>query len=146
MGLGDHANSKAYCKIVIMLNKKRLASSWIFAQKRGLDNAGYEDHSWAVDEVINFAANKPNDLWEIILEILALDDSEEIVKAVGAGPLEDLMVYHGEQFIDEIEKQAAKSNAFKTAMQNVWLDGDDSSLYKRFYEIADIRPPFENVE
>lgn len=129
-----------------MLNKRRLASSWIFAQKRGVDNTGYEEQSWAVDEVINFAADEPGYLWEIILEILEIDDSEEIIKAVGAGPLEDLMVYHGERFIDEIEKQAAKSSAFKTAMQNVWLDGDDSKLCKIFYEIAGIRPPFEHVE
>lgn len=141
MGLGDYANSQAYCKIATMLNKRRLASSWIFAQKRGVDNTGYAEHSWAVDEVINFAADEPDNLWEIILEILEIDDSEEIIKAVGAGPLEDLMVYHGERFIDVIEKQAAKSIAFKTAMQNVWLDSDDSKMHTKFYEIAGIDPP-----
>jgi len=124
-----------------MLNKRRLASSWIFAQKRGVDNTGYEEHSWAVDEIINFAADEPDNLWEIILEILEIDNSEEIIKAVGAGPLEDLMVYHGERFIDVIEKQAAKSIAFKTAMQNVWLDSDDSKMHTKFYEIAGIDPP-----
>ncbi|MEE9421907.1 MAG: hypothetical protein V3V50_01985 [Gammaproteobacteria bacterium] len=124
-----------------MLNMKRLVSSWIFAQKRGVDRPGYETHSWAVDEVINFASDKPDLLWETILEILDLDSSEEIIKAVGAGPLEDLMVYHGSQFIQKVDSQAEKSNVFKTAMQNVWLDSDDTSVYSKFYEIAGIEQP-----
>ena len=126
-----------------MNDKTRLAKSWIFAHKLGVDKIGYEQHSWAVDEVIEMAIDKPNDLWDLILEILKIDDSNEIVAAVGAGPLEDLMVNHGPDFIEKIEEQAESSSAFKNAMKSTWLDSEDTTLYKKFYHIADIKPPFE---
>ena len=118
----------------VMLDMDRLAKAWIFAQKLGVDSLGYEKHSWAVDEVINFATEKPEDLWQVILKILELDGSNEIAKAVGAGPLEDLMVHHGEGFIDKVEEQASKSDVFKTAMKSVWLDSDDTPICARFFE------------
>lgn len=123
-----------------MADIDRLAKAWIFAQKLGVDSSGYEKHSWAVDEVISLA-EKPEDLWKIILRILELDDSDEVVKAVGAGPLEDLMVHHGELFIGQVEEQASKSDVFKTAMKGVWLDSDDTPVWARFFEIAGVPKP-----
>src|SRR4051794_11157068 len=117
-----------------MSDKDKLAKSWIFAQKLGVDSPGYEKHSWAVDEIIDLAADQPDELWLIILRILEIDSSEEIVKAVGAGPLEDLMVQHGEKLIDKVEDQASKSGAFKAAMKGVWLDSDDTQVCARFFE------------
>jgi hypothetical protein len=122
--------------------RDKLIRSWIFAQKLGINNPGYEKHSWAVDRVINLAIDDPEELWEIIFQILELDNSEQIIKAVGAGPLEDLMVQHGEIFIDRVEKQASKSEVFKSAMCNVWLDNDDTKIYAKFFEIAGIEPPY----
>lgn len=125
-----------------MTDKKKLASAWIMAQKIGVDNPGYERCSWAVDELINIVHENSEELWLIILEILNLDSSEEIIKAVGAGPLEDLMVSYDKAYIEKIEKQASKSKVFKNAMQNVWLDQNDTTLYEKFYEIAEMSPPF----
>ncbi len=126
-----------------MADIKNLASTWIMAQKIGVDNIGYEKCSWAVCKLIDMADGEPEKLWEVILAILDLDCSENIIKSVGAGPLEDLFVNYDKEYIDMIEEQASKSNVFKTAMKNVWLDGNDTPLYKRFYDIADTRPPFD---
>lgn len=125
-----------------MTDIDRLAKAWIFAQKLGVDSPGYEKHSWAVDEVINMAAEEPQDLWQIILKILELDNSDEVARAVGAGPLEDLMVHHGEEFIGKVEEQVSRSDAFKTAMKSVWLDSDDTPICARFFELAGIPRPF----
>lgn len=119
-----------------MTDINRLAKTWIFAQKLGVDSPGYEKHSWAVDEVINMVTERPQDLWQIILKILELDSADEIASAVGAGPLEDLMVHHGEDFIGKVEEHASKSDAFKTAMKSVWLDSDDTPICARFLELA----------
>ena len=125
-----------------MIDTDRLAKAWIFAQKLGVDSPGYEKQSWAVDEVINLATEKPEDLWQIILKILEIDSSDEVAKAVGAGPLEDLMLHYGEDFIGKVEEQASKSDIFKTAMKSVWLDSDDTPICARFFELAGIPRPF----
>ncbi|MCG7984202.1 MAG: hypothetical protein JAY90_15805 [Candidatus Thiodiazotropha lotti] len=124
------------------MDTRKLASSWISAQKFGVGNTGYDSHSWAVSELIELAVDDPEKTWILIKEILKLDDSDYIVKSVGAGPLEDLMVYHGKIFIERIQKEASMSDSFKNAMQNVWLDSDDTDLCVRFYEIAGIDQPF----
>lgn len=87
-------------------------------------------------------ADEPDEVWNIILGILGEDDSEIIVKAVGAGPLEDLMVLHGEEFIDKVESEAFKCKTFKEAMKYTWLDGDDTKVCTRFFAIAGIEKPF----
>ncbi|MCU7904827.1 MAG: hypothetical protein KZQ76_03050 [Candidatus Thiodiazotropha sp. (ex Epidulcina cf. delphinae)] len=92
--------------------------------------------------MIDLVIDHPERVWELILEILRIDDSEEIIKAVGAGPLEDLMVHHGDHFIDKIEHEAANSKSLIIAMQNVWLDSDDTAFCSRFYDIAGIQQPF----
>lgn len=124
-----------------MTDIDRLAKAWIFAQKLGADSSGYERQSWAVDEVINLATEKPEDLWRVILRILELDSSDEIAKAVGAGPLEDLILHYGEYFIGRVEEEAAKSSVFKIAMRSVWLDSNDTSVWVKFYEIAGTPKP-----
>jgi len=126
-----------------MTNRKKLASTWIMAQKIGVDNPGYEKCSWAADELINMADSDPKELWYLILEILHLDSSEKIIKSVGAGPLEDLIVEDDKNYIEKIEIEASKSDSFRSAMRYVWLDQNDTTLYKKFYDIAGIKAPFE---
>lgn len=122
-----------------MSNRINLAKSWISAQRIGADHIGYDKFSWAVDELINMVGDNHEELWLIILEILNLDDSEEIIKAVGAGPLEDLMIYHGEKYIEKVEAEFYTSTVFEKAVRSVWLDKDDlpDAVYKRFCDIRE---------
>ena len=129
----------------ISQERDRLAKTWIFAQKLGVGTLGYDRHSWAVDELVDLAFHQPNTLWELILRILEIDRSEKVVAAIGAGPLEDLIVQHGEAFIDKVEQLAAKSPAFKTAMQNVWIEAGDTKVFKRFFAIAGVVPPAQRI-
>ncbi len=125
------------------MDKRELANAWILAHKIGYENQGYDEYCWAVNELIEKVHDDPEIVWDLILEIIMLDNSEDILNNVGAGPLEDLMVYHGEKFIDRIEQEAANSLLFQSAMQSVWLDSEDTTLCNRFYEIAGIQKPFK---
>ena len=125
----------------ISQERERLAKTWIYAQQLGVGTFGYDRHSWAVDVVIDLAFHQPNNLWELMLRIMEIDSSEKIVKAIGAGPLEDLMVQHGEALIDKVEHLATKSAAFKAAMQNVWIEDSDTPVFKKFFTIAGVAPP-----
>lgn len=140
-GIGPQRLHQARRHGKAMNDTDKLAKSWIFAQKLGVDSPGYEKQSWAVDKVIDLADQAPDELWQLILRILDLDSSEQIVNSVGAGPLEDLMAKHGESYIIKVEEQASKSEVFKRAMKSVWLDSNDTPIYTRFFKIAGIQPP-----
>ncbi len=125
----------------ISQERDKLARTWIYAQKLGIGNPGYDRYAWAIDQVLDLAFHEPNQLWQLIQRILEIDSSEKIVRALGAGPLEDLMVQHGETLIGEVEARASTSKAFKAAMQSVWLEESDTPVCKKFFAIAGIAPP-----
>ena len=77
----------------------------------------------------------------MIVRILEIDRSENIIEAVGTGPLEDLIVQHGEAFIDKVERLAAISPSFKAAMRHVWIEAGDTPVFEKFYAVAGAVPP-----
>lgn len=115
---------------------EKLAHSWVLAHRLGMDRVGYDKHKWAVDEVIELAFDQPDQLWMVIKKILELDGSAEIVGAVGAGPLEDLITRYGDRYIDAIEDYARTSDRLRAAIRGVWLDDQDTSLKDRFLAIG----------
>lgn len=52
--------------------------------------------------------------------IIAATDDQQRLCNVGAGPLEDLVHYHGAAFIDRIERAARNDTNFRVALSCVW--------------------------
>ena len=66
------------------------------------------------------AYEQPELAWELILEIHALDQSSKVMGMLAAGPLEDVIEYHGPNFIDRIELFARHSPQFRLLLGGVW--------------------------
>src|SRR6266540_1227574 len=62
--------------------------------------------AWAWEKAFDLKYENPALLWQLILEIHAQDQSNEVAEVLSAGPLEDLLSEHGQEFIEPIEKQA----------------------------------------
>ena len=58
------------------------------------------------DEVYDLAYEDPEDLWKVILEIHRLDQTQQIDLVLSAGPIEDLLAKHGDEFIVRVEAEA----------------------------------------
>jgi hypothetical protein len=80
---------------------------------------------WAWETVSGFVDDDPEKAWPIILDLIATSPSEQGIYSVAAGPLEDLVVTHGNRFIDRIEAQAKASPEFKLAIGAAWLTRSD---------------------
>ena len=63
----------------------------------------------------------PERAWPVILQLVdqAVDADLEFI---GAGPIENLVEYHGVAFIDRIESTAARSERFRGALATIWLN------------------------
>jgi hypothetical protein len=67
---------------------------------------------------MNFTA-RPEQQWTFILAAVAHAEPEQLGH-IAAGPIEHLLGWHGEQFIEAVERQAALDPKFARAMTGVW--------------------------
>jgi hypothetical protein len=71
-----------------------------------------------------------DNIWAIIRAVVALKPTQSVLGILAAGPLEDLIHYHGAEFIERIEAEAQTSPAFRHLLGGVWESGP-SDIWKR---------------
>ena len=113
-----------------------LIKTWLSAQCIDPESNEYADVSWAVDELFDLAHDDPDKLLANVIEILKIDSSPEILGAIGAGVLEDLLVYHGKDYIDTIIKLSKSDANFKASLHFTYIDKGDvpTDVYEKFQE------------
>jgi hypothetical protein len=81
------------------------------------ERAGYQ---WACSEPVDDARDDPERAWYFIL--YAPDDPRcaEHFGVLAAGPLEDLLSFHGAAFIDRVEALAHQNPKFAFLLGGVW--------------------------
>ena len=109
-----------------MENLDDLIKSWVKAQSLDPRLDAYKRFGWAVDELIDMAYQNPEKLWILIPNIINYDSSKKTLGAIGAGLIEDLLIYHGREFINKVIELASTNPAFKKALQYTFLDSTDA--------------------
>ena len=75
---------------------------------------------WAFEELTDMVRSDPDRLWRLTVAMLR-DGSDPLYQAyVAAGPLEDLLRYQGERFIDRVEALAQAEPWFVECLRGVW--------------------------
>jgi hypothetical protein len=69
--------------------------------------------------LMNFTAT-PEQQWRFILVAVSLAESDDELGHIAAGPIEHLLGWHGEGYIDIVEQQAAKDLKFARTLTGVW--------------------------
>lgn len=97
------------------------ADAYIAAQSSGhLLDAGDPDW-WAVERFMQPRTLEETEAgWLAILEVLAREPARQVLDALAAGPLEDLIHYWGPAFVDRIEEEAHSNDAFRALLDRVW--------------------------
>jgi Domain of unknown function (DUF4826) len=85
----------------------------------------YEETFWAWERVRDIAENDPELGWRVVLLLVDGAPSEEVLESVAAGPLEDLLGAHGEQFVERVEERARVDERFRQCLAGVWLTRGD---------------------
>ncbi|MBB5204872.1 hypothetical protein HNQ51_002186 [Inhella inkyongensis] len=75
---------------------------------------------WPIGKFFDLQREHPEDCWRAILAVLDLQPSEKVLGMLAAGPLEDLIEDHGEQFIERIEIEARRRSDFRSLLRGVW--------------------------
>jgi hypothetical protein len=88
-----------------------------------------EDRTMA-DAIIPPLAD-PEAAWQAVLRIMQHKLSDEQISLLAAGPIEDLLAWHGAQFIDRIEAEAQRSPAFAHVLGGVWRSNMPAEIWRR---------------
>ena len=92
------------------------------------DNSATE---WAIDKIFDITFENPEELWDLILEILHRNPPVEVKQVLAAGPLEDYLAKCGEKVIERVEAQAAKDKKFKSLLGGVWQNTMSEDVWSR---------------
>ena len=74
---------------------------------------------------------EPEVAWPAILQILQQELTEDQMAVLAAGPLEDLLVVHGPEFIDRVESEAARNPRFNHLLGGVWKNEIEPDIWQR---------------
>ena len=101
-------------------------SEWARAYIAAQSGPGVADtsdtHWWAVERFFPGNSN-PEEAWKTILQVLKLTSDERALGMLAAGPLEDLIHYSGDAFIDRIEHESRTNPTFLKIVGLVWESG-----------------------
>lgn len=118
------------------LELRKIAETWITLYYLPEDSQERQENFWAFSRLDDLCNDDPESCWEVIHLIRQLDGSEKILANLAAGPLEDLLVRHGNDFIDRIESLAEKDPQFKKLLGAVWQQDMPDAIWKRVKAVA----------
>jgi hypothetical protein len=93
------------------------AELWL-AELRG-STSDKESNMSVLVTMMTFTAT-PEQQWKFILAAVSLAESDNELGHIAAGPIEHLLGWHGESYIDLVELQAAKDSKFARTLTGVW--------------------------
>jgi hypothetical protein len=101
--------------------------AWIAYPRDGFQSETTEELDAVFAEVaIEMVRDDPESLWPIILRMVAEAPDEHHLETIGAAPLENLLWFHGPEFVDRIEAAARADSRFRKALG--YVNGWDRSI------------------
>lgn len=116
---------------------------WIIGQSYGgMKSEQYQSRRPLMQEVMCWPDDQPERAWQFILAVIARKPPPQVLAILSALLLEDLLTAHGPQFIERAAHQAAVCGVFKKLLGAVWLDSEDTLVWREVCAIAGVEPPF----
>ena len=113
----------------------KIADAWIELTRLPENSAEREGKFWSWERLHELIDQDPETAWSII-QIIRREGSDLVLSNLAAGPLEDLLVAHGKQFIDRLETLAKRDAEFKKLLGAVWQNAMPPNLWKRMKAVA----------
>jgi hypothetical protein len=100
-----------------------------FEKVSGLVRAWFAGDSESV--MYDASTEEPETAWQAILEILKHELTDEQRSLLAAGPLEDLLAWHGATFINRVEEEAKLNPRFNHLLGGVWRREMPKAIWER---------------
>ncbi|MGE3282468.1 MAG: DUF6869 domain-containing protein [Alphaproteobacteria bacterium] len=113
----------------------RIAEAWIRLYRLPEDSAEREDSFWSHERLRDLVDEEPEAAWDVI-QAIRREGSDAVLSNLAAGPFEDLLVAHGDRFIDRIEDLAERDAQFRKLLGAIWRNSIPAELWKRIKAVA----------
>ncbi|MGB6372257.1 MAG: DUF6869 domain-containing protein [Methylocella sp.] len=90
----------------------------------------------AYEKLHELVRNDPETAWHFLQKMWKLDTTDQMLANIAAGPLEDLLRYHGERLIDRIEEMTQSDPVFKKMLGAVWRNTIPDDVWNRVKAVA----------
>jgi hypothetical protein len=116
----------------------RIVEGWI-AFYRGVDQGCGCDDSlfWATEDVMDIVSTNPQEALQLILAILNRVDSMCLIGILSAGPFEDLLKWHGDRVVAEVEEEAMRNPKFASLLGGIYTLALEDHIAERVMAIRD---------
>ena len=103
-----------------------------YCRKYSSEEAANKTEDFEIYEsAFELVKSKPEDGLRFILEVLDQDPNDFAFANLAAGPLEDLLAFHGDRMIDRLEREAKANPAFDDLLGGVLLGRLKPDIAKR---------------
>lgn len=115
-----------------------LAHAWIAHTREFRETRDRTEHGWAAEKIWDMERDEPESLWTIILLIHSTaPEDPAVLENLSAGPVEMLLVHHGDKMIDVVEAEARRNPAFANLLGGVWKNRMTDEIWARVQAISD---------
>lgn len=109
----------------------KLLDEWLeWCSNPNGDSIGHSEFSWIVE-------NEPEKGWLAILAALQDPRQEFGLGNLAAGPIEDLLSFHGNDFIERVETEAKINPKFAWLLGGVWQHTMTDEIWSRIQSVGD---------
>lgn len=84
--------------------------------------------------LMNFTAS-PDQQWKFVVAAVNSARTEDHLATIAAGPLEHLLIKHGDEYISLVEMESQNSKAFANAVASVWRNSMNNDVWSRLQAI-----------
>lgn len=112
------------------MNIEELSQEWVAATEAYGESS--KDQHRAIGYIIDLPfEEKYDELWSFIKCTYNLNLQQNTISNLAAGPLEDLLAYAGENYIEEVEALSNSDPKFKYLLGGVWQNKMSEALWLR---------------
>jgi hypothetical protein len=118
----------------------KFARIWVEQLRSGV-HEGERDYGDTV-VMMNFTA-RPEQQWKFLLAAVAHTQTDDELGHIAARPMEHLLGWHGDQFIDDFELHAATNPKFARAMTGMYQYKMSDAIWVRVRAIQERAEPLK---
>lgn len=111
------------------LDPEIVARYWLINWNDSTTATEKELNSWVNDALYSAMQCDADYALSIVEAIHEQDATQSRIEAFAAGPVEDLLVYHGQEVIDRVIARASKDPAFARVLGGVWKRDMEDSVW-----------------
>lgn len=117
------------------MDLNKVAQAWIEMWNLEVDDPARHQFEWVEDFEYIAVYENPEVAIDLVLEVLNLNQGNNILEVLSAGPLEQVLAEHGPSVIDRVENLARTNKEFSSLLGGVWKNAMTEEVWAKVQQV-----------